>query len=91
MNETATAKAMREQYEDRDNRRLQLMHEEFRTRYAPDDKRVRDQFESHLAMLIREVAMDAQKHFTKAAAEAMARQPMTPVYFPKDTPAKDLT
>lgn len=91
MNETATSKAMRDRDEDRDNRRLQLMHEEFRARYAPDGKRERDQFETHLAMLIREVAMDAQKPFTIAASEAMARRPMPPMFFPKDTPAKDLT
>ena len=75
---------LRKQYEERDQRRLQLLHEEFRARYAPDDKRERDRFEAALVMLMREVAIDAQKPFTHAVAQAMVSQPLTPLAVPAD-------
>lgn len=79
MGETATAAAMRKHDEECDQRRLQLLHEEFRARYAPDDKRERDRFETALVMLLREVAIDAQEPFRKAAAAAISMQPPAPI------------
>ncbi len=84
MNETATAAALRKHDEERDQRRLQLLHEEFRACYAPGDKRERDLFEAALVMLMREVAIDAQKPFTEAAAAALAKQPIPSPLVPSD-------
>lgn len=74
MRETATEAAIRDRMGGDEHRRLELLHGEFRARYAPEDSRERDIFEMHLSMLIREIYRDAQAPFTQAAAIALAAQ-----------------
>lgn len=67
-----------------ERRRNQLMHEEFRARYAPKDHRERDRFEAHLSMLLHAIAKDAVQPFVTAAASALAMKPLGPLFIKKD-------
>lgn len=65
---------------DEHETRLHWMHRTFAEKYAPADPRDRDVFGADLALLLRELQMDALKPFQEAAAQHFAMRPMPPVY-----------
>lgn len=81
---TATESAYERAQRDDDERRLHWMHRVFAEKYAPDDLRARDVFGADLAMLLRQVQIDAQRPFHEAVANQMARSPMPPIFLKSD-------
>lgn len=79
LNQTATQATAREHQDKAQSERMHWLHKTFRERYAPSDPINRDAFEADLAMLLREVALDALKPFQDAAAMHIALRPMPPV------------
>lgn len=77
---TATQDAMRRYDLDRQRERMQLLHKEFREKYAPNDPHERDRFEVDLAMLLREISIDVLKPFQDAAADRIAKTPIPPIF-----------
>ena len=73
---TATQSLYEQHRRDEHETRLHWMHRTFAEKYAPVDPRERDIFGADLAMLLRELQMDALKPFHEAAAVQLAIRPM---------------
>lgn len=79
MNRSATQIAQETYHRDGAESRLHWMHKTFAEKYAPTDPRDRDVFHADLAMLLRELQIDALKPFHEAAAHQLAMRPIPPV------------
>ena len=79
MTKSATQIAQETYERDRTESRLHWMHKTFYEKYAPDDPRDRDIFQADLAMLLREMQLDALEPFHQAAALQISMRPMTPI------------
>ena len=73
---TATQTLCEQNRRDEHETRLHWMHRTFAEKYAPKDPRDRDVFGADLAMLLRELQLDALKPFQEAAAHQLAMRPM---------------
>lgn len=76
---TATQSLYEQQRRDEHETRLHWMHRTFAEKYAPDDPRDRDVFGADLAILLRELQLDALKPFHEAAARQLTFRPAQPV------------
>ena len=76
---TATQSLYEQQRRDEHETRLHWMYRTFAEKYAPNDPRERDVFGADLAMLLRELQMDALKPFHEAAAHQLAMRHIPPV------------
>lgn len=85
---TATQSLYEKARRDEHETRLHWMHRTFAEKYAPDDPRDRDVFGADLAMLLRELQMDALKPFHEAAAYQLSMRPMSPAYIKDKEPTK---
>ena len=79
MNKSATQIAQETFERDQQESRLHRMHKTFFEKYAPDDPHERDVFVADLAMLLRELQIDALKPFHEAAAHQLSFRPIPPV------------
>lgn len=86
---TATQSLYEQQRHDEHESRLHWMHRTFAEKYAPDDPRDRDVFGADLAMLLRELQLDALKPFHEAAAHQLAMRPIPPVFVEVDKEGGD--
>ena len=80
MTKSATQIAQETYERDRKESRLHWMHKTFSEKYAPDDPRESHVFQADLAMLLREMQMDALAPFHQAAAHQIAIRPIPPVF-----------
>lgn len=85
MTKSATQIAQETYERDQKESRLHWIHKTFAEKYAPKDPRDRNLFHADLAMLLREMQLDALAPFHAAAAQQLAIRPLPPIVLPRST------